>query len=35
LKSDFADEEPPAVIARARLYDYNGKEIPNLETKDI
>ena len=36
LKSDFADGETiPAVIARARLYDYAGKEISNLETKDI
>lgn len=24
-----------SVIARARLYDYTGKEVPNLETKDI
>lgn len=36
LKSDFADGETiSAIIARARLYDYAGKEIPNLETKDI
>ena len=36
LKSDFADGEAiPAVIARARLYDYTGKEIPNLEVRNI
>lgn len=36
LSSDFADGETnPAVMVKARLYDYTGKEIPNLNIKDI
>ena len=36
LKSDYDENETiPKTIVQARLYDYTGKEIPNLETKNI
>ena len=36
LKSDYAnDEAVSAVIVKARLYDYTGKEITNLDNRNI
>lgn len=36
LKSDYKESETiPSVIVQARLYDYTGKEIPNLDIRDI
>lgn len=36
LKSDFTQGEiNPKVMVKARLYDYTGKEIPNLNIRDI
>ena len=36
LESDYATGETiPKVMVQARLYDYTGQEIPNLEIRDI